>query len=118
MHNSGDLRRGNAELYLNVIARSPCDEAIHTYFAALWIAWLTLAMTVLGCLKLEFEPRNALNCHHPRRRVIQYSRDANDGTERPRRTGYSAFAEYDGCGRRIGPRSTALTCNTTAPDVR
>src|ERR1700675_1719402 len=27
------------------IARSPCDEAIHSFFAARWIASLTLAMT-------------------------------------------------------------------------
>jgi hypothetical protein len=27
--------------------------------------------------------------------MIQYSRDANDGIERPRRTGYRAFAGYD-----------------------
>src|SRR5258708_36010574 len=35
------------------------------------------------------------NCHHPRMRVIQYSRDASDETEGPRRTGYPAFAGYD-----------------------
>ena len=28
-------------------------------------------------------------------RVIQYSRDASDETEGPRRTGYPAFAGYD-----------------------
>src|SRR5260370_37918275 len=33
--------------------------------------------------------------HHPRKRVIQYSRDASHRIEKPRRTGYSAFAEYD-----------------------
>ena len=34
-------------------------------------------------------------------RTIQYSRDADDRTERPRRTGSSAFAEDDsfGCSR-------------------
>ncbi len=33
-------------------------------------------------------------CHHPRKRmrVIQYSRDANDRIEKPRRTGCPAFA--------------------------
>jgi hypothetical protein len=36
-----------------------------------------------------------LNCHHPRKRVIQYSRDASDGIEKPQRTGYFAFAGYD-----------------------
>src|SRR5215212_10275047 len=30
------------------------------------------------------------------RRVIRYSRGACDGVDRPRRTGYSAFAGYDG----------------------
>ena len=30
-------------------------------------------------------------------RTTQYSRDANDGTEKPRRTGSSAFAEDDSC---------------------
>ena len=35
------------------------------------------------------------HCHHPRKRVIQYSRDAGDGIERPRRTGYPACAGYD-----------------------
>jgi hypothetical protein len=28
--------------------------------------------------------------------VIQYSRDADDRAAKPQRTGYSAFAEYDG----------------------
>jgi hypothetical protein len=37
--------------------------------------------------------------HRPRRRAIQYSRDADDGIEKQRRTGYSAFAEYDGVAR-------------------
>jgi len=36
--------------------------------------------------------RNTLSCHHPRKRVIQYSRDVSDGIERPRRTGYLAGA--------------------------
>src|ERR1700686_118332 len=42
------------------------------------------------------------NCHHPRKRVIQYSRDADARIEKPRRTGYPAFAGYDdlwGCER-------------------
>src|ERR1700688_759671 len=37
-----------AKLCLYVIARSTCDEAIHTCFAAPWIASLALAMTLLG----------------------------------------------------------------------
>ena len=35
------------------------------------------------------------NRHHPRRRVIQYSRDSNGLIERPRRTGCPAFAGHD-----------------------
>jgi hypothetical protein len=31
LHNSGDSRCGNAEVYLGVIARSESDEAIHTF---------------------------------------------------------------------------------------
>ena len=50
----------------------------------------------------------SINAHHtrsssPRMRVIQYSRDAGAGNEKPRRTGYPAFAGYDGflfCARR------------------
>src|SRR5882672_4847613 len=38
--------------------------------------------------------------HRPRRRAIQYSRDADDGIEKPRRTGYPACAGYDGVVRR------------------
>ena len=34
------------------------------------------------------ECRHTFSCRHPRRRVTQYSRDVNDRTERPRRTGY------------------------------
>src|SRR5262245_5772751 len=34
-------------------------------------------------------------CHHPRMRVIQYSRDVSDRIDEPRRTGYPAFAGYD-----------------------
>src|SRR6476469_3678595 len=36
-------------------------------------------------------------------RAIQYSRDAGDRTERPRRTGYPACAGYDGCWWRRAP---------------
>src|ERR1700742_409708 len=31
-------------------------------------------------------------CHHPRKRVIQYSRDGRTSVERPRRAGCPAFA--------------------------
>ena len=33
--------------------------------------------------------------HHPRKRVIQYSRGGGDGIEKPQRTGYPAFAGHD-----------------------
>jgi hypothetical protein len=36
-------------------------------------------------------------CHHPRKRVIQYSREADDRTAKPRRTGSLAFAGDDNC---------------------
>src|SRR6266403_4499079 len=39
--------------------------------------------------------RHTTNCHRPRKRAIQYSRDVGD-EERPRSTGYLALAEYDG----------------------
>jgi hypothetical protein len=46
MHNPGVMRCGNAKLYLNVIARSEATkQSILTFFAARWIASLTLAMT-------------------------------------------------------------------------
>jgi hypothetical protein len=51
-------RRENADPFLYVIARSTCDEAIHTFFAARWIASLTLAMTVAESgLLFEIESR-------------------------------------------------------------
>jgi len=62
---SGASRRENAKLYLPVIA-------------------------VRGA---TCPPK--LSRHHPRKRVIQYPRDASDGIEKPRRTGYPAFAGYD-----------------------
>src|ERR1700730_9699786 len=48
MHNPGASRRGNADASLHVIARSTCDEAIQTFFAARWIASQALAMTTSG----------------------------------------------------------------------
>jgi hypothetical protein len=44
------------------------------------------------------------SCHRPRRRAIQYSRDVHDRTDKPRRTGSSAYAEDDGCGWGEGVR--------------
>jgi hypothetical protein len=58
--------------------------------AVRWIASLALAMT-----KTEPRMRNTLTRHHPRKRVIQYPRGGCNRTEKPQRTGYSAFAEYD-----------------------
>jgi hypothetical protein len=46
----------------------------------------SLAMTV------SRQPACTLSRHRPRRRAIQYSRDASDRIERPRRTGYPAGA--------------------------
>jgi hypothetical protein len=37
-------------------------------------------------------------CHRSRKRTIRYSRGDCDSAERPRRTGYPAFAGYDGGG--------------------
>jgi hypothetical protein len=72
-----------------------------------------LAMTMSGCLKIESVAMycsricHALSRRHPPpglgfgepddrlQRVIQYSRDASDRTEKPRRTGYPACAGYD-----------------------
>jgi len=62
-----------------VIARSPCDD-----------------------LSAVAPQRSyAHNCHRPRRRTIQYSRDVSDRTEKPQRTGSPAFAGDDSfaCGR-------------------
>ena len=51
-------------------------------------------MTLLDFLKIE-SLRHTLSCHHSRMRVIQYSRDARDGTDKPRRTGSLACAGDD-----------------------
>ena len=45
-----------------------------------------------------------IQCRQPRRRVTQYSRDADDRTETPRRTGSPAFAEDDSDGWSDVPR--------------
>jgi hypothetical protein len=54
---SRETRGENAKSYLNVIARSVSDEAIHSFLVRQWIASLTLAMTArlnsIGCLKFE-----------------------------------------------------------------
>jgi hypothetical protein len=46
------------------------------------------------CL-MDTQARKALTRHHPRKRVIQYSRGECDKAEKPRRTGSPAFAEDD-----------------------
>src|SRR5258705_2800201 len=56
-------------------------------------------------------PRECLfifNCHRPRKRTIQYSRDCSDSTDKPQRTGSPAFAEDDDlfCGK--ATRTTKL----------
>ena len=51
-----------------------------------------------------------LSRHHPRRQVIQYSRDVNDRVDKPRRTGYPACAGYDDL-----VHSSALEAFTTRP---
>jgi hypothetical protein len=38
--------------------------------------------------------RDISSRHHPRKRVIQYSKGKRNQTEKPQRAGYSAFAEY------------------------
>jgi hypothetical protein len=54
--------------------------------------------------------------HHPRKRVIQYSRDSSYRTETPRRTGYPAFAGYDGCWFRASAIKRA--CYPTGKSMR
>src|SRR5437763_7859529 len=48
---------------------------------------------------MRFQTRSnsvsAHNCHHPRKRVIQYSREVSFLIERPWRTGCPAFAGHD-----------------------
>jgi hypothetical protein len=47
-----------------------------------------------GFWKIE-SGRHTLRCHHPRRRVIQYPRDASVRVDKPRRTGSPACAGDD-----------------------
>jgi hypothetical protein len=49
--------------------------------------------------------RYTLGCHRPRKRTIQYSRDVDDGIERPQRTGYPIAG---GAGQLAGPPNRAL----------
>jgi hypothetical protein len=50
--------------------------------------------------------------HHPRKRMIQYSRDASDRSEKPRRTGSPACAGDDGILRRAAPSHSSQECLT------
>jgi hypothetical protein len=68
-----------------VIARSAATKQSILSLRGAMDCFAALAMTV---------PRRAppYGRHRPRRRAIQYSRDASDGIEKPRRTGYPAGA--------------------------
>src|SRR5467141_1741886 len=46
-------------------------------------------MDCFACARNDgLNTRHTFNRHRPRKRTIQYSRDADDGIEKPRRTGY------------------------------
>jgi hypothetical protein len=121
---SGASRREIAKLYLGVIARSEATKQSISVCRAMdcfaepvigrrFAPTRWLAMTMSGCLKIESVAMycsricHALSRRHPPpglgfgepddrlQRVIQYSRDASDRTEKPRRTGYPACAGYD-----------------------
>src|SRR5450756_301958 len=51
---------------------------------------------------------------HPHRRVTQYSRDVNTGTETPRRTGYPACAGYD----ELAKAARCANCLNRFPRIR
>src|SRR5260370_42141032 len=54
-------------------------------------------MDCFACARNDgLNTRHTFNRHRPRKRTIQYSRDADDGIEKPQRTGYPAFAGYGG----------------------
>src|SRR4051812_2283929 len=61
---------------------------------ALWILRAGRSIASLGRFATR-ERCHTFGCHHPRRRVTQYSRGADERTEKPRRTGSPAFAEDD-----------------------
>ena len=58
---------------------------------------------------------NADAYFRPRLRLIQYSRDVNDRTEKPQRTGSPAFAEDDsiGAAMRVSRLTPAARSNTS-----
>jgi len=51
---------------------------------------------ILGLVLTHHPGVTTTLCHRPRRRAIQYSREAGDCAEKPRRTGYPACAGYEG----------------------
>ncbi len=56
--------------------------------------------------------------HRPRRRAIQYSRGSSDRTDKPRRTGYPAFAGHDGSVARRYFIVIADEAKSRSPDER
>ena len=56
----------------------------------------TLCREIAGARALSINAHHKPARHRQRMRVIQYSRDAGAGIEKPRRTGYPACAGYDG----------------------
>src|ERR1700687_2821096 len=98
VQNSGASRRENADVCLNVIARSEATkQSIFTIVPAM-DCFAPLAMTVSKRSRQIYArhrpPPGRRNAPPDDRlqRAIQYSRDADDGIERPRRTGYPARA--------------------------
>jgi hypothetical protein len=55
----------------------------------------TLCRENAGARALSINAHHRPARHRQRMRVIQYSRDAGAGIEKPRRTGYPACAGYD-----------------------
>jgi hypothetical protein len=115
MHNSGASRRGVAKLRLKSEPSLPATNAKRLRKGALATKQsILLHKERMDCfvapraMTVSRRTRHTLNRRRPppgRRiappddrlqRAIQYSRDADDGVERPRRTGYPACARYDG----------------------
>src|SRR5262245_6625971 len=73
--------------------RLPSLAAADTRFFSLSASRLARALARSSALELVmcFGPPR----HHPRRRVIQYSRGGDAHTQTPRRTGCPAFAGHD-----------------------
>jgi hypothetical protein len=81
LHDSDASRRENADLYLLVIARSKATKQSIVTIVPAVDCFASLAMTV--------SRRSILSVVVARLdRAIQYSRDACDGIDKPRRTGY------------------------------